>query len=138
MRINDIQDEIIECFSMLDDWHSKYEYLLEMEKDLPLIDAGQKSDKTLVHGCNSKAWIQAELIDGRIHFTADAETAIARAILALVIRVLQDHTPQEALDSPLYFIEQIGLMDNLSMTRVQGVEHLMAKLTKLARDLKQN
>ncbi|MCW8963258.1 MAG: SufE family protein [Gammaproteobacteria bacterium] len=135
MNINDTQDEIIEHFSMLPDWHSKYEYLLDMEDCLPVMDAALKTDESLVHGCNSKAWIQAELQDGKLKFTADGETAIARGILALIIKILDNRTPDEILASELYFIDSIGLMENLSMTRAQGLEHLIEKIYALTKQL---
>jgi len=136
MNINETQDEIIEHFSMLPDWHSKYEYLLDMENCLPLMDSELKTDVSLVHGCNSKAWIQAELQDDKVKFTADGETAIARGILALIIKILDDRTPDEILASELYFIDRIGLMENLSMTRAQGLEHLVEKIYVLTKQLK--
>jgi len=133
MNINETQEEIIEYFSMLPDWHSKYEYLLDMENCLPVMDAELKTDESLVHGCNSKAWIRAELLDDKIKFTADGETAVARGILALIIKILNERTPDEILASELYFIDRIGLMENLSMTRAQGLEHLVEKIYVLAR-----
>jgi len=135
MNINDTQDEIIECFAMLPDWHSKYEYLLEMESSLPAMDSALKTDRSLVHGCNSKAWIIAELRDNKVQFIADGETAISRGILALMIKILGDRTPGNILASELYFIDRIGLKDNLSMTRAQGLEHLIEKMYVLAKNL---
>lgn len=137
MNINDTQDEIIEYFSMLPDWQSRYEYLLDMENCLPVMDDALKTDESLVHGCNSKAWICAELQDGKVKFVADGETAIARGILALIIKILDNRTPGEILDSELYFVDSIGLRENLSMTRAQGLEHLIEKIYVLAGQLKE-
>ena len=134
MTINDIQNEIIEEFELFPDWESKYEYLLEMEKNLGGLDAKEKTGDHLVKGCTSKAWVTASVVDGNMHFHADAETAIARGILAMVLRVLDQQPPQEILASELYFLDRIGLKEHLSITRAQGLESLVNRLYALARD----
>jgi cysteine desulfuration protein SufE len=132
MNITDIQNEIIEEFQLFPDWESKYEYLLEMGNKLQPLDNSSKTDAHLVQGCTSKAWITADLVDGKMHFSADGETAIARGILALVLRVLNDQKPGDILAAELFFIESIGLQDNLSITRAQGLESLIRKIYQLA------
>ncbi len=135
MTTNQAQDEIIDCFNMLDDWHSKYEYLLDMGNHLPDMPDQLKTDRSLVHGCNSKAWIVAEPRNNRVHFIADAETAIARGILALMLKVLDNQPAEEILKTELYFLDRIGLRENLSMTRAQGLEHLVDKIYRMVGEL---
>ena len=132
MNIADIQDEIIEEFQLFPDWESKYEYVLEMGNKLEPLDDSSKTDAHLVKGCTSKAWITADLVDEKIHFNADGETAVARGILALVLRVLNDQKPGDILNTQLYFLERIGLKDHLSITRAQGLESLIKKIYQLA------
>ena len=132
MKINDIQDEIIGEFELFPDWESKYEYVLEMGNKLEPADADIKTEEHLVQGCTSKAWITARFDDNKIHFIADAETSIARGIIALVLRVLNDQSPEDILNSRLYFLDQVGLKEHLSITRAQGLESLIKKLYALA------
>ena len=138
MNINDIQNEIIGEFELFPDWESKYEYVLEMGNKLEPVDDSIKKDKFLVRGCTSKAWITARLNDNKIHYSTDAETPIARGIIALVLRVLNDQAPEDILNSRLYFLDQIGLKEHLSITRAQGLESLMEKLYALALEHKQS
>jgi len=137
MDINKIQDEIIEDFSMLPDWNAKYEYLMDMENSLPDMDNAYKTNEHLVHGCNSKAWITAELTNNNVHFIADGETAIARGILALMLKLFNNRAPDEIMETELYFFDRIGLKENLSMTRAEGLEHLIEKIYTLARSMKE-
>lgn len=132
MPINDIQDEIIGEFGLFPDWESKYEYLLETGNKLESADASIKANEHLVQGCTSKAWITARLDNDKLHYIADAETPIARGIIALVLRVLNDQPPEDILNSRLYFLDQVGLKEHLSITRAQGLESLIKKLYALA------
>ena len=132
MDITDIQDEIIEEFQIFPDWEGKYEYVMDMGNNLEPLDDSSKTDAHLVQGCTSRAWITADLIDGKMHFSADGETAIARGILALVLRVLNDQKPEDILNTELYFAERIGLKEHLSITRAQGLESLIKKIYQLA------
>ena len=119
--INEIQDEIIEEFSDFDDWMDRYQLLIDLgEEQEPLAEA-DKVEQNLIDGCQSRVWLQADLVDHRIHFTAESDALIVKGIVALLIRVLSDHTPQEILDADLYFIERIGLKDHLSPTRSNGL-----------------
>ena len=111
MTINEIQDGIIEEFSGLDDWMDKYQLLIDLGNELTPLDERYKTEQNLIDGCQSRVWLQADLVDGVIHFTAESDALIVKGIVSLLIRVLSDHTPQEILDADLYFIEEIGLKE---------------------------
>ncbi len=119
--INEIQDEIIEEFSDFDDWMDRYQLLIDLGSSQQPLDEKYKTEQNLIDGCQSRVWLQADLVDHRIHFTAESDALIVKGIVALLIRVLSDHTPQEILDADLYFIERIGLRDHLSPTRSNGL-----------------
>ena len=121
MTINEIQDEIIEEFSGFDDWMDKYQLLIDLGGEQPPLEEKYKTEQNLIDGCQSRVWLQADYIDGKIHFTAESDALIVKGIVALLIRVLSDHTPQEILDADLYFIEEIGLKEHLSPTRSNGL-----------------
>ena len=116
-----IQDAIIEEFSMFDDWLDKYDYLISLADSLPAIDASKRTDKYIIEGCQSRVWVDARLEDGKVYYSADSDAIIVKGILALLIRAFQGRTPQEIVDLNLYFIEAIGLQENLSPTRGNGV-----------------
>ena len=119
MTINEIQDEIIDEFSGFDDWMDKYQLLIDLGNEQEPLDEKYKSN--LIDGCQSRVWLQADYVDGKINFTAESDALIVKGIVALLIRVLSGHTPQEILDADLYFIEQIGLKEHLSPTRSNGL-----------------
>ena len=121
MTINEAQDEIIGEFSVFDEWLDKYEYLIELSGSLPAIGEEHRNEQFLIRGCQSRVWVDAELRDGKIYFTADSDALITKGIIALLIRVLSGRTPQEIVDSDLYFIDRIGLRENLSPTRANGL-----------------
>lgn len=121
MTINEEQDSIIDEFSVFDEWLDKYEYLIELSSSLPPIDEGNRTDQYLIKGCQSRVWVDAELRDGKIYYTADSDAIITKGIIALLIRVMNGRTPQEIIDSDLYFIDRIGLRENLSPTRANGL-----------------
>ena len=121
MTINEAQDEIIGEFSVFDEWLDKYEYLIELSGSLPAIGEEHRHEQFLIRGCQSRVWVDAELRDGKIYFTADSDAIITKGIIALLIRVLSGRTPQEIVDSDLYFIDRIGLRENLSPTRANGL-----------------
>ena len=121
MTINEIQDEIIDEFSLFDDWLDKYQYLIDLSKNLPVIDETYKTEKNLIKGCQSQVWLAAEHKDGKVYFTADSDAIITKGIISLLIRVLSGQTPQDILDCDLHFIESIGLKENLSPTRSNGL-----------------
>ena len=107
--INEIQDEIIDEFSGFDDWMDKYQLLIDLGNEQEPLDEKYKVESNLIDGCQSRVWLQADYVDGKINFTAESDALIVKGIVALLIRVLSGHTPQEILDADLYFIEQIGL-----------------------------
>ena len=121
MTINEAQDEIIGEFSVFDEWLDKYEYLIELSGSLPAIGEEHRNEQFLIRGCQSRVWVDAELRDGKIYFTADSDAIITKGIIALLIRVLSGLTPQEIVGSDLYFIDRIGLRENLSPTRANGL-----------------
>jgi cysteine desulfuration protein SufE len=137
--INEIQDEIIDEFASLDDWMDKYQMLIDLGNEQEALDEQYKVDSNLIDGCQSRVWLQADYVDGVIHFTAESDALIVKGIVALLIRVLSGHTPQEILDADLYFIDQIGLKEHLSPTRSNGLlamvkQMRMYALASLAKD----
>jgi cysteine desulfuration protein SufE len=121
MTINEIQDEIIDEFSGLDDWMDKYQLLIDLGNEQEPLDEKYKIESNLIDGCQSRVWLQADYVDGKLNFSAESDALIVKGIVALLIRVLSGHTPQEILDADLYFIEKIGLKEHLSPTRSNGL-----------------
>ena len=119
--INEIQDEIIDEFSGFDDWMDKYQLLIDLGNEQEPLDEKYKVESNLIDGCQSRVWLQADYVDGKLNFTAESDALIVKGIVALLIRVLSGHTPQEILDADLYFIEKIGLKEHLSPTRSNGL-----------------
>ncbi|MFN4909803.1 MAG: SufE family protein [Flavobacteriales bacterium] len=126
--INQIQDEIIEEFSMFEDWMEKYEYIIDLGKELPLLHEEQKTDDRLIHGCQSRVWVNTELSESKLHFTADSDAIITKGIISLLIRVLSNQTPQDIVTTELYFIGKIGLQEHLSPTRANGLVGMINRL----------
>lgn len=132
MTINEIQDEVIEEFQDFDDWMDKYQLLIDLGNEQPALDAKYKTDDNIIDGCQSRVWLQADMIDGLLHLQAESDALIVKGIVALLIRVLSDHTPQEILNTDLYFIEQIGLKEHLSPTRSNGLLAMIKKIRMYA------
>jgi cysteine desulfuration protein SufE len=132
MTIQETQQEIVEEFALFDEWMDKYEYIIELGKDLPLIDEKYKVEENLIKGCQSKVWLHAELKEGKIIFTADSDAIITKGIVGLVIRVFSNHTPQEIIDADLFFIDQIGLQEHLSPTRSNGLLAMLKQIRMYA------
>ncbi|MDE6646805.1 MAG: SufE family protein [Prevotella sp.] len=132
MTINEIQDEIIEEFAGLDDWLDKYQLLIDLGNEQEPLDERYKVESNLIDGCQSRVWLQADYHDGIIDFTAESDALIVKGIVALLIRVLSGHTPDEILDSDLYFIEQIGLKEHLSPTRSNGLLAMVKQMRMYA------
>ena len=136
MTINEIQDEIIEEFSAFDDWMDKYQLLIDLGNEQEPLEDQYKTEQNLIDGCQSRVWLVADLVDGGmwyadgkvVHFRAESDALIVKGIVALLIRVLSDHTPQEILDADLYFIEQIGLKEHLSPTRSNGLVAMVKQM----------
>jgi len=126
--IDIIQNEIIDDFNMFDDWMQKYEYLIELGKDLPLLNSSYKIEDNLIKGCQSQVWLHAEKKNDTIIFTADSDAIMTKGIIALLIRVLSHHSPQEIAESELDFITEIGLTDQLSPTRANGLVSMIKQM----------
>ena len=132
MTINEIQDEIIAEFSDFDDWMDRYQLLIDMGSEQEPLEEKYKTEQNLIDGCQSRVWLQADLVDGKIQFQAESDALIVKGIVALLVRVLTDHTPQEILDADLYFIERIGLREHLSPTRSNGLGAMLKQMKMYA------
>ena len=128
METDKIQDEIIDEFSAFDDWLDRYDMLIELGNDLPSINTAHRDEQHLIEGCQSRVWVDAELRDGRVYYSADSDAIITKGIISLLIRVLNGRTPQEILDTDLYFIDRIGLRANLSPTRSNGLVAMIKQM----------
>jgi len=128
MSLNQIQDEIIEEFTVFDDWLDRYDYLIELGNNLPAIDPKFKTDEYLISGCQSRVWLNAEYKDGLMQYTAESDAIIVKGIVALLIRALNNQKASEIMTADLYFIEKIGLKENLSPTRSNGLLSMIKKM----------
>ncbi len=128
MNIQEIQNEIIEEFAIFDEWMDKYEYLIELGNSLPVIDETHKTASNLIKGCQSQVWLDAELQDGKVQFSADSDAIITKGVVALLIRVMTNRTPQEVMHADLFFIDKIGLSANLSPTRSNGLVSMIKQM----------
>ena len=132
MTINEAQDEVITEFEDFTDWMDKYQMLIDLGNDLDELDPKYKNDSNLIDGCQSRVWLQCDYVDGRLVFTADSDALITKGIIALLIQVLSNHTPQEILDTDLYFIDKIGLRQHLSPTRSNGLLAMVKQIKNYA------
>lgn len=132
MTINELQDEVIEEFSELTDWMDKYQMLIDLGNELEVLDDKYKTEQNLIDGCQSRVWVQCDYVDGKLELTADSDALIVKGIIALLLRVLSGHTPQEILDADLYFIDEIGLKDHLSPTRSNGLLAMIKQIRMYA------
>lgn len=128
MTINEIQNEIIDEFSLFDDWMEKYEHIIELGKELPLIDVSKKTDDRLIDGCQSRVWFDSEVVDGKMKLSADSDATIPKGIISLLIRVLNNQKPEDVAKTELYFIKEIGLQEHLSPTRANGLLSMVKKI----------
>ena len=128
MSIKEIQEEIIEEFDMFDDWMQKYDYLIELSKDIPLISEEYRLNENLIKGCQSKVWLHARQIDGKVIYNADSDAIITKGIAALLIRVLSEQKAEDILENEMYFIDAIGLKEHLSMTRSNGLVSMIKQM----------
>ncbi|HLS38393.1 MAG TPA: SufE family protein [Sphingobacterium bovisgrunnientis] len=128
MTINEIQDELIEDFAFYGDWMEKYEYIIQLGKEVDLIDEQYKTDQFIIKGCQSKVWLYPELVDGKVIFKADSDAIITKGLVSLMVKVLSGHTPKEIADADLYFIDQIGLKEHLSPTRANGLLSMVKQM----------
>lgn len=132
MTINEAQDEVIEEFSDFTDWMDKYQLLIDLGNEQKPLDEQYKTESNLIDGCQSRVWLQADYIDGKIVFTAESDALIVKGIIALLIRVLSGHTPSEIFSADLYFIDRIGLKDHLSPTRSNGLLAMVKQIRMYA------
>ncbi|CAK7060036.1 SufE family protein [Parabacteroides sp. APC149_11_2_Y6] len=132
MTINELQDNVIEEFSAFDDWMDKYALLIDLGNSLPPLEDKYKTESNLIEGCQSRVWLQADYEDGKIIFKGESDAVIVKGIVSLLIGVLSDHTPQEILDTDLYFIEKIGLKEHLSPTRSNGLVAMVKQMRMYA------
>lgn len=130
--IQEIQQDVVEEFSIFEEWLDKYAYLIELGKSLSPYDEKNKTDQFLIQGCQSRVWVSAELIDGKVVYAADSDAIITKGIISLLIRVLSNQSPQDILNAHLIFIDQIGLKDNLSPTRANGLVAMLKQMKLFA------
>lgn len=126
--IQEIQDQIVEEFTVFDDWMDRYNYLIEISEELPVIDPKKKTNEYIINGCQSKVWLDAQYDDGKVIYTADSDAIITKGIIALLIRVLSGRTPEEIMHADLEFIDKIGLKENLSPTRANGLLSMIKQI----------
>ena len=130
--INELQDEVIEEFGDFDDWMDKYQLLIDLGNEQEPLAPEYKNDQNLIDGCQSRVWLQADLVDGKVEFQAESDALIVKGIIALLIKVVSGHTPDEILENELYFIEAIGLKDHLSPTRSNGLLAMVKQMRMYA------
>lgn len=136
MTINEIQDELIEDFAFFSDWMEKYEHIIQLGKELPIIDEAYKKEEYLIKGCQSQVWLHAELINNKVCFTADSDAIITKGLVSLMVKVLSGHTPEEIASADLYFINKIGLQEHLSPTRANGFLSMVKQMKLYAITMK--
>jgi cysteine desulfuration protein SufE len=132
MTIKQIQEEIVDEFAMFDDWMQRYEYIIDLGKNLPLIDEAYKTDDNIIKGCQSKVWVHAEKQDDKISFTADSDAILTKGIIAILIRVFSNQNSEDILNADMSFIDEIGLKEHLSATRANGLVSMIKKIKMYA------
>ncbi len=128
MSIKEIQDEIVEEFSLFEDWMQRYEYMIELGKSLPLINEKYKTEDNIIKGCQSKVWVHAELKNDKLYFTADSDAIITKGIIAILIRAFSGQPPKDIIDADTDFVDEIGLKEHLSPTRANGLVSMIKQL----------
>lgn len=131
-QIAQIQDEIVDEFSMFDDWMQRYEYMIDLGKSIPVIEEQYKTDDHIIKGCQSKVWVHADLQDNKVHFSADSDAIITKGIIAILIRAWSGQSPQDIIEANTDFIDQIGLKEHLSPTRANGLVSMIKQLKMYA------
>ena len=132
MSIQDIQNDIIEEFSMFDNWEERYQYMIDLGKTLPLIDEQYKTDDYIIKGCQSKVWVHADMKADKVVFTADSDAIITKGIIAILLRVFSNQSPKDIIDANTDFIDKIGLKEHLSPTRANGLVSMIKQLKMYA------
>lgn len=130
--INQIQDELIEDFELFDDWESKYEYIIDLGKQLPTLDDKYKTEENIIKGCQSRVWLQTSIQGNNLIFDADSDAIIVRGLVSMLVKVLSGHTPEEIAQSELYFMERIGLHQHLAQTRSNGLASMVKQMKAYA------
>lgn len=132
MTIQEIEDQIVEEFSIFTDWLDKYEYIIELGKSVPVIEEAAKTDDHLIKGCQSRVWVTCSVSEGKLYFAADSDAIITKGIISLLIRVYNGQTPKDILNANLSFISRIGLQENLSPTRANGLVSMIKRIREYA------
>jgi cysteine desulfuration protein SufE len=132
MTLAQAQQDIVEEFALFGDWQDRYEHLIELGKELPLIAPEKKTEENIVRGCQSRVWLNAEQQNDLVHFTADSDAMITKGLIALLVRVLNDRTPEEILNTPITFIDAIGLREHLSPNRANGLSAMLDQMKRYA------
>ncbi|MBQ8607495.1 MAG: SufE family protein [Bacteroidaceae bacterium] len=132
MSIKELQDEVIEEFSELEDWMDRYQLLIDLGNDMPPLEDRYKTEANLIEGCQSRVWLQADLVEGKVRFKAESDALIVKGIVSLLLRILSGHTPDEILENELYFIDEIGLKEHLSPTRSNGLLAMVKQMRMYA------
>lgn len=132
MTIKQIQEDIIDEFSMFEDWEERYQYMIDLGKTLPLIDEQYKTDSNIIKGCQSKVWLHAEMNDEKVVFTADSDAIITKGIIAILIRVFSNQSPKDIIEADIAFIDEIGLKEHLSPTRANGLVSMIKQIKMYA------
>lgn len=132
MTIKETQDQIVDDFALFDDWMEKYEYIIQLGKELPIINDQYKLDENLIKGCQSRVWLHADYNDGKLFFTADSDALITKGLVSMVVQVLSGHTPKEIASEELYFVDAIGLSSHLSPTRSNGLLSMLKQMKMYA------
>ncbi|HWR94081.1 MAG TPA: SufE family protein [Flavobacterium sp.] len=132
MTIKEIQEEIVDEFSMFEDWEDRFQYIIDLGKNLPLIDEQFKTDQNTIKGCQSKVWLHAEIVDGKVVFTADSDAIITKGIIAILIRAFSNQTASDILNADTNFIDEIGLKEHLSPTRANGLVSMIKNIKMYA------
>ncbi|MFA7116207.1 MAG: SufE family protein [Bacteroidales bacterium] len=134
MTVVEVENQIIDDFSFLEDWMEKYEYLIDLGRSLPMIDESNKSETKLISGCQSRVWLDVKISDGKLIFSADSDAIITKGIISLLLKIFNNRTPEEILSSDFSFIEKIGLKENLSPTRANGLVSMIKQIREYAKD----
>jgi len=132
MKIKEIQDEIVDEFSMFDEWDERYQYVIDLGKSLPLIDTEYKTENNIIKGCQSKVWLHAEQQDGNVVFTADSDAILTKGLIAIMIRVFSNQKPEAILEATTDFVDEIGLKEHLSATRANGLVSMIKQIKMYA------
>ncbi|KGO85658.1 Fe-S metabolism protein SufE [Flavobacterium rivuli WB 3.3-2 = DSM 21788] len=132
MKIKEIQDEIVDEFSMFDEWDERYQYVIDLGKSLPLIDTEYKTENNIIKGCQSKVWLHAEQQDGNVVFTADSDAILTKGLIAIMIRVFSNQKPEAILEANTDFVDEIGLKEHLSATRANGLVSMIKQIKMYA------